>query len=59
MGRLFLILLIIFGATYVYTNQDEILNKINQHTTLNSKIYKLKNLKDKQLHFYGENIYNH
>lgn len=54
MGRLIIILLIAFGAVYMYSNQEDIINNIKQHIKIDRKIHQLKNLKDKNYKFFGE-----
>lgn len=56
MGRLIIILLIAFGAVYAYANQEDLINNLKQHVKIDRKIYQLKNLKDKNYKFFGEDI---
>ena len=56
MGRLIIILLIAFGAVYIYTNQEDLINEFKQYVKIDRKIYQLKNIKNKQYKFFGEDI---
>ena len=56
MGRLFLILIIAFGAVYAYINQEDIINNLKQHIKIDRKIHQLKNIKDKSYKFFGEDL---
>lgn len=56
MGRLFLILIIAFGAVYAYINQEDIINNLKQHIKIDRKIHQLNNIKDKSYKFFGEDL---
>ena len=56
MGRLIIILAIAFGAVYFFMNQEEILNKSREYIKIDRKIHQLKNLKDKEYKFFGEEL---
>ena len=56
MGRLFLILIIAFGAVYAYINQEDIINNLKQHIKIDRKIHQIHNIKNKSYKFFGEDI---
>jgi len=56
MARLIIILLIAFGAVYIYTNQEDILNIVKQHISIDRTIYRLDQTKNKNFKFFGENL---